>query len=446
MSMKTAIAFAIAATALGAGAAARAEIPPELSKGARINLTADGSTFLRIMTWHQVWVRYNEHNPDSVVRGAPADAGFDVAVRRSRVLLQGQIGEDITLVSHFGINNQSAVSGGFGTGGDTAKKPQLFLHDLWGQYRVIDEALSIGAGLHFWQGPTRLASSTTISMLAFDAPISNWQNIEKTDQFGRQLGVYAKGKIEKLDYRIAVNEPFAAAGEPGERRADYNPDARTKAVTGYLKYDFLDAESNALPYATGTYLGKKEIWNIGAGFYWHPDAMVHLDRGEPRVTDQLVLGLDTFLDIPTEESGAFTGYLSAQYEDAGPNYLRSIGVLNPSSGVAEGARGSTNGAGNAVPTIGSGVTYYGQLGWLAPWDLGRAGQLQPYVAARWSAFFALGDPVIVPDVGLNWLIVGHNAKVTLNYRSRPVFQPAPGGEPVEATRRSELTLQAQVFL
>lgn len=444
--MKAAIALTIAAAALGAGAAARAEIPPELSKGARINLTADGSTFLRIMTWHQVWVRYNEHNPDSVVRGAPADAGFDVAVRRSRVLLQGQIGKDITLVSHFGINNQSAVSGGFGTGGDTAKKPQLFIHDLWGQYQVIDEALSIGAGLHFWQGPTRLASSTTISMLALDVPISNWENIEKTDQFGRQLGVYAKGKIEKLDYRIAVNEPFAATGEPKEDRSDYNPDARTKAVTGYVKYDFLDAESNALPYATGTYLGKKEIWNIGAGFYWHPDAMVHLERGEPRVTDQLLIGLDTFFDIPTEESGAFTGYLSAQYEDAGPNYLRNIGVLNPSSGVAEGARGSINGAGNAVPTIGSGVTYYGQLGWLAPWDLGRAGQLQPYAAVRWSTFFALDDPVIVPDIGLNWLIVGHNAKVTLNYRSRPVFQPVQGREPVETTRRSELTLQAQVFL
>ncbi|HSN99615.1 MAG TPA: hypothetical protein VLS89_15075 [Candidatus Nanopelagicales bacterium] len=444
--MKSAIAPAIAAAALSVSAAARAEVPPELSKGTRIDLGGGGDRFLRILSWNQIWMRYTELNPDSLVRGAVKESAADIAIRRSRVLFYGQLSKDVSFVTHFGINNQSATSGGFGVGADTPKKPQLFLHDVWAQYQVVEDVLSLGAGLHYWQGPTRLAGASTITMMTFDQPISNWENIEKTDQFGRQLGVYAKGKIEKLDYRLAVNDPFVTTGTPAEGRADYNPESRKVAYTGYLKYDFLDAESNALPYFAGTYIGKKKVWNVGAGFYWHPDAMAYLDGGETRTTDMLLFGVDTFFDIPAGGAGAFTGYLGATYEDAGPNYLRNIGVLNPSSGVAEGAPGSVNGAGNALPTVGTGMSYYGMVGWLLPWDLGRAGQLQPYAAARWSNFVALEDPVIVPDIGLNWFIVGHHGKLTLNYRSRPVFQPAPGREPVEATRRSELTLQAQVFL
>ncbi|EYF02976.1 hypothetical protein [Chondromyces apiculatus] len=464
--MKRALAAALAAAALSVGTAARAQVIspppgfppvqpspankfPALSQGATIPLSEDGSRFVRIMAWSQVWLRYGELNPGSVLRGQPADSAFDFAIRRARLLVQAQASKDVMMVLHLGMNNQSAVSGGFGLGADTPKRPQLYLHDAFGQYQILENVLSVGAGLHYWGGPTRLANSTTISMMTIDVPISNWPLIDKTDQFARQLGVYVKGKIEKFDYRLAVNEPFSTPGDPGERRADYNPETRKKAVTGYFKYDFLEPEANVLPYAVGTYLGKKTVWNVGAGFYHHGDAMAYLEGGERRLADQLFLGVDTFLDLPTKSAGAFTGYLSAQYEDSGPGYVRNVGIINPSSGIAEGAAGSFNGAGNALPTMGTGVTYYGTFGWLAPWTFGRAGQLQPYAALRVSNFTALADPVIVPDLGLNWLILGHNAKITVNYRSRPVFQPAPagsGGKPAEDTRKSEVTLQTQVYL
>ncbi|AKT36822.1 hypothetical protein [Chondromyces crocatus] len=454
-------AFTVAALSVAATASAQVISPPpgfppvqstptpafpNLSQGATIPLSEDGSRFLRVMAWSQVWLRYTELNPDSVVREEPTSSALDFAVRRARLLVQAQVSKDVMLVAHFGMNNQSSVSGGFGTGADTPKRPQLYMHDIWGQYQIVDEVLSMGAGLHYWQGPTRLANSTTISMLPIDMPISNWPTIDKTDQFARQLGVYAKGKIEKFDYRVAINEPFSTPGTPGEGRADYNPRSQSKAFTGYFKYDFLEPESNALPYAVGTYLGKKKVWNVGTGFYYHPNAMSYLSAGEERKADQLFLGVDTFVDLPAGKAGAFTGYVSAQYEDSGPGYVRNVGILNPSSGVAEGAAGSFNGAGNAVPTMGTGITYYGILGWLAPWSFGRAGQLQPYASVRWSNFTALGDPVVVPDIGLNWLILGHNAKITINYRSRPVFQPVPSGKPVEDTRKSELTLQTHVYL
>ncbi|MBK8818918.1 MAG: porin, partial [Saprospiraceae bacterium] len=47
-----------------------------------------------------------------------------------------------------------------------------------------------------------MTSHSTISFMTLDAPIFNFVNIETTDQFARQFGVYAKGQIGKLDYRI----------------------------------------------------------------------------------------------------------------------------------------------------------------------------------------------------------------------------------------------------
>jgi hypothetical protein len=44
------------------------------------------------------------------------------------------------------------------------------------------------------------------------APDTFGANIELTDQFARQFGIYMQGQIGKLDYRIALNKPFAAGG------------------------------------------------------------------------------------------------------------------------------------------------------------------------------------------------------------------------------------------
>lgn len=68
-----------------------------------------------------------------------------------------------------------------------------------------------------------------------------------------------------------------------------------------------------------------------------------------------------------------------------------------------------------------------------------------YVAVRWSQLEALGGPVVVPEAGVNWMIAGQHAKVTLHYRSRPVFEAQTYGKPVEKDRKSEVTLQLQLM-
>ncbi len=440
--MKRFLVAAASCLVLALSSQARAEYPAELDKGMKVDL-GDPNRFLRIIVWDQLWLRYVEQNPGSVVRGRVRTDGLDIGVRSSRFLLHGQLTKDLLFVFHAGINSQSSVGGGFGLGTD-AKKPQLFVHDAFGEYRVAGDWLAVGGGLHYWNGVSRLASTSTFSLVTLDAPMYNWTTLEKTDQLARQLGVYAKGHVGDLEYRVAVNKPFATEGTPGPNKSDYYARSDTWALQGYFKLDFLDKEANTLPYYAGTYLGKKRVWNVGAGFYYHPDSMVYLDSGR-KLADTVVAGLDTFVELPLGHGSAFTGYANGQFTSLGPNYLRSIGVMNPSSGVSKTAPHAINGAGNAVPTIGTGMTYYGQAGYLLPDVLGRAGQLQPYVAVRWSQLEALGGPVVVPEAGVNWMIAGQHAKVTLHYRSRPVFEAQTYGKPVEKDRKSEVTLQLQLM-
>jgi hypothetical protein len=422
-------------------AAARAEEDPGMARGVRAELGDD--RFFRLLTWHQVWARYNEHNPGSLVRGAPSERGVDLGVRRSRMLMHGQLSKQLLVVTHLGINNQSTVGGGFGAA-DTPKKPQLFLHDIWGEFRASGR-FAVGAGLHYWNGISRLTSASTLNSMTLDAPVFNWPTIDKTDQFARQMGVYFKGILaERLEYRAALNQPFATTGAPAEGVADFSATARTPAIQGYFKLDLLDIEANTLPYYVGTYLGKKRVFNVGTGFYWHPRSMALLERGARREVDARVISVDTFLDAPLRWRGAaVTAYLALAWQDLGPRYLRSVGLLNPSSALAEGALSSVNGPGNAVPSIGTGFHGYLHVGLLLP-AIQRT-QLQPYVALRGASLEALGSPVSVPDVGVNWYVAGHHAKLTLNLRNRPVFSQQPSGKPAQSGRLREVTMQGQIF-
>jgi hypothetical protein len=75
-------------------------------------------------------------------------------------------------------------------------------------------SLSIGAGLHYYMGLSRMTMSSTLNYLTIDAPIFNWPLIENSDQFARQIGIFAKGKYNKWEYRFSINKPFATNQTP----------------------------------------------------------------------------------------------------------------------------------------------------------------------------------------------------------------------------------------
>jgi hypothetical protein len=472
--------------------------PVPYGSGMKFNLSPDGQKYVRLMAWTQVYVRYNENNTGTL-RGPnqPKSSQLDFGLRRSRMVLLAQLSPRFLIYTHLGINNQNNVSGGVNATTD-GKKPQFFIHEAVTEYKV-NKYLSLGAGLHYFNGISRLSSASTTSILPMDLPLTNFPTIDALDQFARWIGVYAKGRVGKFDYRLSMSDPFLTnlptnanyvaggvqTGNPlglgfsstvggvttntGVNVAQYNPQNDSHVYQGYFDYNFFDPEPNLLPYMQGTWLGTKKVLSIGAGFMYNQDGMysrqsnstvnlaslasgADLYAAVPTTKHDIKLfGADVFYDTPldTARRTALTFYGVYYNYDFGPNYVRFVGAENPGYG-ANATRG------NAVPQSGTGGSVYAQLGFLTGKNtLGSKVRLQPYVAYLHSNYEGLrnaaGDVqgVNVYDAGLNFLIDGHNAKVTLNYRARPDFNLTTingVGVAGEVTHRPEITLQTQVFL
>ncbi len=155
---------------------------------------------------------------------------------------------------------------------------------------IKKSTLYIGGGLLYWNGISRMTNASTITFMSLDAPISNWPTIEQTDQFARQLGLYAKGKAGLFDYRVAVARPFSRhltiptdhrhAGPDGTI-GNYNPDRQHLGILGLLPVSVPATSSrNVLPYTVGTYIGAKKVFNFGFGFHAQPKAIA-LPRSAP---------------------------------------------------------------------------------------------------------------------------------------------------------------------
>ncbi len=415
----------------------------EYGSGLKFKLNDDGSKYLRIIAWNQIWMRSTEMNPGTMINGEEASSSTDIANRRLRVLMYAQISPRYMILSHFGINNQTFTNGGAigssGTGGyGQGKKPGLFFHDAWNEYAMVlpqaDKkfSLSVGGGLHYYMGLSRLTMASTLNMMGVDAPTFNWPLIENSDQFARQMGLFAKGKYGKFEYRLSYNKPFATNLVPtdvanSDLAVAVDNSGNTKwSKAGYFEYQFLEVESNVLPYKVGSYLGTKKVFNLGAGFYNTSDATRSSVGGIVNKHDITLLSADVFVDMPIGNPAkkmAVTAYSVFYDYDFGPNYLRNISIMNV--GVANpnftGNR-ALSGAGNLQPTIGSGNIWYTQAGVLLPTSQEKPKvRIQPFAAYTYKKFDALEKASSQFDIGTNVFLDGHHAKLTAQYSTRPVY-------------------------
>lgn len=433
----------------------------EYGSGLKVNLNTEGSKYLRVIAWNQVWFRSTEMNPGTMINSEEAESSTDIGLRRLRLLLYAQITPRYMVLTHFGINNQTFSNGGAvsstGTGGYGAgKKPGMFFHDAWNEYAVVlpqaDKkfSLSLGAGLHYYMGLSRMTMSSTLNYLAADAPIFNWPLIENSDQFARQIGFFAKGKYGKLEYRLSYNKPFATNLNP----IDVTSDAAAVAVdnngntkwskAGYIEYQFFDTESNLLPYKVGSYLGSKKVFNLGAGFYLAPDGTRTSVNTEVKKHDINLFAADAFLDMPIgSKKGAITAYSVFYSYDFGPNYLRNLGIMNV--GITNPdftGQAALAGAGNAQPTMGTGTIWYTQAGFLIPDSHEKPKvRIQPFAAYTHKDFEALDKASSQFDLGANWYIDGHHAKITTQYSTRPVYT-----SPNQYSSKGEFLMQLAIYL
>jgi len=420
-----------------------AVVPASLKDGLKTYLTADSTTFLKLNFVAQVWARYNESNPGTTVNGELASSTTDVGIRRARLVLSGQLTPRVYVFLQFGQNSFSYLS---------PRKVGAFFHDVTADYAVVKKALSLGAGLNGWDGPGRYSNSGVSSFLTLDAPMFEETTNDVSDQQVRKLGVYAKGKLGKLDYRLAIGKPFvtqtaSSVPNPLGRNSTFstrNPHAETHV---YLMYQFFDQESNAGASTVGSYLGKKRVFNVGAGFVHQGSAMWHTTAAEDTVSQALnLLAVDVFYDAPVNaaKGTAITAYGGYYYYDFGAGYLKNAGTMNPANGVRNGL-GSFNGPGNNYPMLGTGHVLYAQAGYLLPRDLlGSYGTLQPYASTQYARYDRLTDPMVLTNVGVNWLLYGNTSKLTLNYQNRPVFTSQRNGDITATDRKGEYVLQYQV--
>ncbi len=448
--------------------------------GLRLNPHPEKDAFIRFIFWNQLWGRSVQNNPGTMVNGVAADNTMDVGIRRSRFLAFAQINPRYRVLFHAGINNQTFSTGGVPNGGVTGnggtyasgKKPGIFIHDAWNEYDIVPAgkredgtdkpfSLTAGVGLHYFNGVSRMSSASTLNFLAIDAPIFNWYNIEMGDQFARQLGYFLKGKVGRLDYRLHVNKPFATSTAPTpalEPIAVDNNGTSKAAYGGYFMYQFLEKESNVLPFTVGSYLGTKKVFNIGAGFYNQADGTVSsklMNNGADTVVNKHAInlfGVDVFADIPFggEKNMAVTAYSVYYMHDWGPNYYRNVGIMNV--GTADPAftgQRSFSGAGNARPLLGTGSIWYTQAGLLLPKGISSKFRLQPFAAYTMHDLDRLGIAVPSYDAGMNLLLDGHHAKITLQYSARPDIHSELNEGRVSYRNKGtlgEVLLQAQVYL
>jgi hypothetical protein len=391
---------------------------PDYTGGLKVKFNEDGSKYMRVISWAQVQTNYNAD--ESFDSSGNENSSLNFNLRRARVLMFAQINKDFLILTHFGLNNLTSTTLSPTGKGDGS---QLFFHDVWAQY-ALGKNHTLGAGLHYFNGISRLNNQSTLNMLTLDNHRQAWATLGLSDQFARHLGVFAKGAFDRLQYRVSINDASVASldnrlaipdgGAIYNGRASLGSKDAGKTYSGYFDFQFLDQESNFLPYKVGSYLGGKSIFNLGAGFFLHPNGSVINNGTEaaPNLQGENVamFAVDAFYDKPLGTDGsAITAYAVFQSNDYGENYL--------------------------FGAYGTGSMIYGHVGYVLKGDLTKT-RFQPYLSYGNHSYDATTDDRSTLGIGVNAYLSGHNSKLTLEYKN----------ENFGAVETNVVSLQAMIYL
>ncbi len=390
-----------------------AQSSSDYNGGFKIKFDETGKKYLRFISWGQVQAKYDADAKDN-------QSAINFNLRRARFLLYSQINEKFLILTHFGLgnlNDNSLSPTGKGEGS------QLFMHDAWIQYNV-NKHLSIGGGLHNLNGVSRLNNQSSLNTLTMDNNRQSWATLGLSGQSNRHVGIFAKGNLGKLQYRLAINDaitngldsrdPLADQAVYAGRRLLGSKNAG-KTYAGYFDYHFFDQESKLLPSKVGTYLGEKKVFNIGAGFFYHPKGSVRLnDLNNPIGEDVAIFAIDAFYDAPLLNGSALTLYGTFQSNDYGKNYLYSA--------------------------YGTGNMIYGHAGYLFAGNKNKT-RYQPYISYGINNYDAINDNYNVLGIGINAYLSGNNSKLTLEYKNQNYGK----GNPIYQNKNI-ITLQAMIYL
>jgi hypothetical protein len=432
--------------------------PPSPEKDAlKINLNEDGSHYFQFTVMNQTWVRFNENNPYTTVENKPKDNSVDIGLRRTRFQAFGQLSDNVFIYFQFGMNNFNSQ---YNTGSN--RKLAAFFHDALCEYKVSKgNQLKIGGGLTIANGLSRFSQPSVSSIMTMDVPVFAQSTVDQTDEFSRKLSVYARGQVGKFDYRFILSDPFPITSS-GNVQADAAPNANYSSFAAvghqlqpqvYIIYQFFDHENHTTPYMTGTYLGKKKIFNIAVGGIFQKDAMWKREGTTNDTVFQNMkhFAVESFLDMPlSSKQDAISAYAGFFNTDYGTNYMRYNGSMNPANGRSVLPfnyiinQGPTYG--NAYPMFGTGQVIYSQIGYLFPEKfLNSKSRFMPYLSFTSARFDRLeGRQMNVYNAGINCLLNGHRSKFTLDWQNRPTYELVANAI-AEGPRRNCVVLQYQIF-
>lgn len=361
----------------------------------------------------QFWMRYTSLNPGSTFNDQPQNNVFDLSIRRYRLKVSGKANEQISYSFELGNNDLSFHN-------EESSKPRLL--EAYIDYR-IHEVLAIGVGKHAWTGLSRYAAPSSTQALAYDLDFVAAPYVNVYDDFLRRMGIYVRGTLSGFDYRIALAKPAfnqSASGRSIGNDARFSNRNLDFQISTYVKYQFLEKETQTSPFSPGTYLGKKDLLNFGVGMMHQPNTSWYLATEDTVYHDATSLAADLFFEKSLKNNKVLTFYLAYIHHELGPNFMRYMGANNPSTGVISSE--FVNGKGNNAPVVGTGKILYLQMAYLRPADASNRNQIQPYASLEYGRFEALNDPVIIYNTGVNYFLEGHKSKISLGLQSRPVFK------------------------
>ena len=323
---------------------------------------------MRVQAWYQYVEDGKGDNHDKALN--------DFMVRRAYFYIKGQATEKVGFFAHLAADR---------IGQDGLDKPSVGLgsgfavRDAWVNYKFND-ACTFQIGRMYIPFTRFFGTESTFGLLTLELPFTQGGVRGApffTSKVGRDDGVVIWGNPfgGLLQYRLGVSE--------GVEKSTENPDDNLR-FTGRISVNLLEPEKGW--YNKGSYLGKKKVLAMGAGYDYQPD--LTLDGMDNQNNEAWTA--DVFFDHPVGE-GAVTAELS--YVNL-KNSTQTMGFSRLVKGK-------------------DAQIYYIQAGYLFPGQIGP-GRVQPYF--RYEHMDVKDAPdTSFPCAGVNYFIKGHSAKFTLDW-------------------------------
>lgn len=334
--------------------------------GAKIPIGDSGDSWVSVGLGMRASVTQDSH-------GAPDGSGtIDTSLDSVRLYVNGQLNK--TIGATFNTERDSD-----------------------GNIKVLDGYLrfEFNDAFNIWGG--RLLPPSDRSNLDGPYYLSSWNYPGVVSQYparfaGRDDGVVVWGKLfdKKLTYSAGVfrghNKISGASNQGGD-----------PLFAGRLAFNFWDVEDNPGYYESSTYYGTADILTIGlAGMAQNNAVGTAADKG-----DYKAWNVDALMEKKVLDGGAVT--LEAAYY-----HYDTDGVIDVGPGF--------NGAGSTdnVGGVTQGKAYLGSAGFLFPQQIG-IGKFQPVVRYQEFDSSLLDISTKQYDASLNYIIKGHNARISLDY-------------------------------